>query len=150
MNYRRRDSDPLLEGSFLTLDSEAQETVRSLWERGGKWSLEKQGEVLADLHGGQGLAGLLMSRVAARAKFTVGISIIIKCPTRSRNRRTRRQVFTEGQAMCCLLCLHYLLLGDIMMMMTPFCRWKNRVSGQKNWSKVIVPKPETPLCVVGV
>lgn len=38
-------------------DREAQETMRSLWERGGKWSLEKQGEVLADLHGGQGLLG---------------------------------------------------------------------------------------------
>ena len=39
MNYRRRDSGLILGGPLLTLGSEAQEMVRSLWENGGKWSL---------------------------------------------------------------------------------------------------------------
>lgn len=70
--------------SGLTLGSEAQEMERILWEKGGRWSLEMQGEGLADLHGGrdqgsegQSLAGLLTSRVVCSvvsfgAKFTVG------------------------------------------------------------------------------
>ena len=35
-------------------------------------------------------------------------------------------MLTEGQALGWLLCLHYLLLGDMVTFYTtPFCRWEN-------------------------
>lgn len=97
---------------------------RILWEKGGRWSLEMQGEGLADLHGGrdqcsegQSLAGLLRSRVVCRvvyfgAKFTVGNIHHYRTQQPSSdwirlgNRRIGREVLTEGQALHWLLCLH--------------------------------------------
>lgn len=114
------------EGSGLSSGNEAQEMERILWEKGGRWSLEMQGEGLADLHGGRGrdqcsegqsLAGLLRSRVVCKvvyfgAKFTVGNIHHYQTQQPSSdwirlgNRRIGREVLTEGQGLYWRLCLH--------------------------------------------
>lgn len=88
----------------------------------------RQGQGLADLHGGggqgsegEGRTGGLWG-VYSRTTLDSVHHHRDQQPSRTHTVwGTRRHALTEGWALGRLLCLHYLLLGDT----TPFCRWEN-------------------------